>query len=125
MTPAIRFCEIVARHEIGKVPAGVGVFQVYDVTLTGKKLPTMTRPAAMCQACVDFAKECGMTVEREDDETPDREDNGDRPVDEPSCPMCGGRMWDNRLSKRNPRAPDYKCRSHTCEGVIWPPRISL
>ena len=25
--------------------------------------------------------------------------------DEPSCPKCGGRMWDNRLSKRNPKAP--------------------
>jgi len=43
-------------------------------------------------------------------------------TDEPSCPKCGGRMWDNRLSKRNPKAPDYKCRSRSCDGVIWPPR---
>jgi hypothetical protein len=42
--------------------------------------------------------------------------------DEPSCPKCGGRMWDNRLSKRNPKAPDYKCRSRSCDGVVWPPR---
>jgi len=42
--------------------------------------------------------------------------------DEPTCPKCGGRMWDNRLSKRNPKAPDYKCRSRSCDGVIWPPR---
>ena len=42
--------------------------------------------------------------------------------DEPSCPKCGGRMWDNRLSKRNPKAPDYKCRNRSCDGVIWPPR---
>lgn len=42
--------------------------------------------------------------------------------DEPSCPKCGGRMWDNRLSKRNPKAPDYKCRSRSCDGVIWPSR---
>src|SRR5512132_2243158 len=42
--------------------------------------------------------------------------------DEPSCPKCGGRMWDNRLSKRNPKAPDYKCRSRSCDGVIWPAR---
>lgn len=41
-------------------------------------------------------------------------------TDEPSCPKCGGRMWDNRLSKRNPKAPDYKCRSRSCDGVIWP-----
>jgi hypothetical protein len=40
----------------------------------------------------------------------------------PSCPKCGGRMWDNRLSKRNPKAPDYKCRDRSCDGVIWPPR---
>lgn len=42
--------------------------------------------------------------------------------DEPSCPKCGGRMWDNRLSKRNPKAPDYKCRNRACDGVVWPPR---
>ena len=43
-------------------------------------------------------------------------------MDEPSCPKCGGRMWDNRLSKRNPKAPDYKCRNRSCDGVIWPPK---
>jgi hypothetical protein len=47
---------------------------------------------------------------------------GPRAMDEPSCPKCGGRMWDNRLSKRNPKAPDYKCRSRSCDGVIWPSR---
>ena len=40
----------------------------------------------------------------------------------PNCPKCGGAMWDNRASKRNPRAPDFKCRDKGCEGVIWPPR---
>src|SRR5688572_29899362 len=40
----------------------------------------------------------------------------------PSCPKCGGRMWDNRLSKRNPKAPDYKCRDRSCDGVVWPAR---
>jgi len=39
-----------------------------------------------------------------------------------ACPKCGGRMWDNRLSKRNPKAPDFKCRDRSCDGVIWPPR---
>ena len=42
--------------------------------------------------------------------------------DEASCPKCGGRMWDNRLTKRNPKAPDYKCRDRSCDGVIWPPK---
>jgi len=40
----------------------------------------------------------------------------------PICPKCGGRMWDNRLSKRNPKAPDFKCRDRSCDGVIWPAR---
>ena len=40
----------------------------------------------------------------------------------PTCPKCGGRMWDNRLSKRNPKAPDFKCRDRSCDGVIWPTR---
>jgi hypothetical protein len=49
--------------------------------------------------------------------------------DDPACPVCGGKMWDDRASKRNPRAPDFKCRNKPkaqgmpgCPGVIWPPR---
>jgi hypothetical protein len=41
-----------------------------------------------------------------------------------SCPKCGGRMWDNRLTKRNPRAPDYKCQNRSCDGVIWPTKTA-
>lgn len=43
-----------------------------------------------------------------------------RALDEESCPKCGGRMWDNRKDKKNPRAPDFKCRDRSCDGVIWP-----
>ncbi|HEU5174807.1 MAG TPA: Rad52/Rad22 family DNA repair protein [Gemmatimonadaceae bacterium] len=49
---------------------------------------------------------------------------GPRALDEPSCPRCGGRMWDNRATRRNPKAPDYKCRTRSCDGAIWPPRGS-
>lgn len=42
--------------------------------------------------------------------------------DQPSCPKCGGMMWDNRVGKKNPKAPDFKCREKSCEGVIWPPK---
>ncbi len=42
--------------------------------------------------------------------------------DVPPCPKCGGRMWDNRIGKRNPKAPDFKCRDRGCDGVIWPQR---
>jgi hypothetical protein len=49
-------------------------------------------------------------------------EKGPHALDEQSCPKCGGRMWDNRLTKRNPKAPDYKCRDRSCDGVIWPPK---
>jgi hypothetical protein len=49
--------------------------------------------------------------------------SGPRATDEPSCPKCGGRMWDNRISKKNPKAPDFKCRSRACDGVVWPARV--
>jgi len=49
-------------------------------------------------------------------------ETGPHALDEQSCPKCGGRMWDNRLTKRNPKAPDYKCRDRSCDGVIWPPK---
>jgi hypothetical protein len=45
-------------------------------------------------------------------------------LEEESCPKCGGRMWDNRLTKRNPRAPDFKCRNRSCDGVIWPSKVA-
>lgn len=38
----------------------------------------------------------------------------------PACPECGGRMWDNRSDKRNPKAPDFKCRNRACDGRMWP-----
>lgn len=50
---------------------------------------------------------------------------GPRASDEPTCPKCGGRMWDNRATKRNPRAPDFKCRDRSCDGVIWPARTGV
>jgi hypothetical protein len=45
-------------------------------------------------------------------------------TDVPACPKCGGRMWDNRIGKRNPKAPDFKCRDRACDGVIWPSRAT-
>lgn len=44
------------------------------------------------------------------------------PADDVACPKCGSRMWDNRIGKRNPKAPDFKCRDKSCDGVIWPPK---
>lgn len=39
------------------------------------------------------------------------------------CPKCEGPMWDNRLTKRNPKAPDFKCRDRSCDGVYWPNEV--
>jgi hypothetical protein len=30
------------------------------------------------------------------------------------CPKCGGKLWDNRQNKTNPKAPDWKCRDKAC-----------
>ena len=42
----------------------------------------------------------------------------------PTCPKCGGSMWDNRATKRNPKAPDFRCRDRSCDGVLWPSQAS-
>lgn len=36
-----------------------------------------------------------------------------------NCPQCGGQMWDNRTGKKNPRAPDFKCKNPKCQKAIW------
>ena len=52
----------------------------------------------------------------------DETDSNATPTLAPPCPKCGGDMWDNRASKRNPKAPDFKCKDKGCDGVVWPPR---
>ena len=37
--------------------------------------------------------------------------------EEVRCPLCGGATWDNRFTKRNPKGPDYKCK--TCHAAGW------
>jgi hypothetical protein len=32
-----------------------------------------------------------------------------------ACPQCGGKVWDNRENKKNPKAPDWKCRDKECK----------
>lgn len=31
-----------------------------------------------------------------------------------ACPRCGKSTWDNRADKKNPKAPDFKCKDKTC-----------
>ncbi len=35
------------------------------------------------------------------------------------CPKCGGAMWDNRETKKNPRQPDFKCKNKSCDEAMW------
>lgn len=36
-------------------------------------------------------------------------------TDNPICPNCGGEMWDNRQSKKNPKMPDFRCKNKECK----------
>lgn len=49
-------------------------------------------------------------------------------LDVQPCPDCGGPMWDNRPKKAagefSPKAPDFKCKDKSCEGVVWPPKVN-
>jgi len=47
--------------------------------------------------------------------------NGAAPTT-PACPKCGGPVWDNREGKKNPKAPDFRCKDKGCDGAIWPAR---
>jgi len=40
-------------------------------------------------------------------------------VNNPQCPKCGGKCWDNREIKRNPKQPDWKCKDKNCNGAVW------
>jgi hypothetical protein len=85
----------------------------------GKNAKPVEDPATV------YARKPGSTAERvaERSASQSAPATQSRPVlalDEETCPKCGGRMWDNRLTKRNPRAPDFKCRDRSCDGVIWP-----
>ena len=52
----------------------------------------------------------------------EQQQTDDSAVAVPDCPRCQGPMWDNRVGKRNPKAPDFKCKDRECDGVVWPPR---
>ena len=81
----------------------------------GKYARPLEDPAAV------YTRRYGRTTSTEAmDESPVREAGESPVVTEEGCPRCGGRMWDNRATKRNPRAPDFKCRDRACDGAIWP-----
>lgn len=36
------------------------------------------------------------------------------------CPVCKGEMYDNRENKKNPKAPDYRCKDKECKFQLDP-----
>lgn len=83
---------------------------------------TPLRDAATAALVANAARDLDMAPHPSDEDAPPPAPPA--PTEERACPSCGGRMWDNREGKRNPKAPDFKCRDKGCEGVIWPPRAS-
>ena len=70
------------------------------------------------------AKLLNVGAFNEDGEHEQAEDIGTgttKPVMEaaPRCPKCDGPTWDNREGKKNPKAPDFKCKNKACDGAIW------
>jgi Rad52/22 family double-strand break repair protein len=84
----------------------------------GRPKPAIVGSAPHSVARADRASD--VVTEAESPTTTESTLDTVRTTDEPSCPKCGGRVWDNRVTKRNPKAPDYKCRDRSCDGVIWP-----
>ena len=92
----------------------------------GKAKPAVAKPARPTKAArTEHVADLSLasdTAAPADPATAPAAAAGPLALDEQSCPKCGGRMWDNRLTKRNPKAPDFKCRDRSCDGVIWPPK---
>lgn len=87
---------------------------------TPPSAPTALREAGMDALAQNAVRELDMAPHPADEDAAPA--TTPAPTEERACPVCSGRMWDNREGKRNPKAPDFKCRDKSCEGVIWPPR---
>jgi hypothetical protein len=89
--------------------------------------------------CMAYGFRCGLYLYDKDwtrkylanknSNAPRQQSNGAGPTkvvttNEPTCPACDGVMWNNLERKANGQmkqtAPDFKCKSKTCDGVFWP-----
>jgi hypothetical protein len=69
-------------------------------------------PAGMPQRASTQSNGNGSTQARQPARRQQQSAPAQSPV--PPCPTCGGAMWDNRNDKRNPKAPDFKCKDRNC-----------
>lgn len=93
----------------------------------GSDEPAVAPPSARAPIAADGGRESAPNA---DSPSPRRSSAASRlraravtSSDIPSCPKCSGPMWDNRPTKRNPNAPDFRCRNKSCDAVIWPTRL--
>jgi len=35
-----------------------------------------------------------------------------------NCPVCNGEMYDNTVGKKNPKAPDFRCKDKNCKFAL-------
>jgi phage RecT family recombinase len=63
-----------------------------------------------------------LVDDQQETSTPPKPAKAAKSDNDRECPKCGGDMWDNRMSKTNPKQPDFKCKDRGCDGVVWPPR---
>lgn len=83
----------------------------------GSAITYARRYSLVAMLCLAAEDDDGEQAERGSE----RRQADDKPAaqDAPRCPKCGGPMWDNREGKKNPKAPDYKCKNKACDGAIW------
>lgn len=119
---------IIDRATNQEVGHGIGVCSTMESKYVDRPRDSENTALKMAKkrAAVDA---CLTTFGLSDQFTQDVEEQGDEAQGSvspaaanqvPSCPKCGGRMWDDRKKKKNPKAPDFKCRDRSCDGLFWP-----
>lgn len=58
-------------------------------------------------------------AQEDDDANAGSHDRSNQAGETIPCPKCGGAMWDNRVGKKNPKQPDLKCKSKSCDHAVW------
>ena len=78
------------------------------------------RALAMCGYGTQFAPEleegerlADVPVSHQDEFIQSLEEDQKKELPK-DCTTCHGPIWDNRVGKKNPKAPDWKCKSASC-----------
>lgn len=102
--------------ELWRYPKSWGEVDDYGNVLkvdgVGTPAPRASAPSAAPQRASTQSNGNGNTQARQ----PARQQQQGAPARSPvpACPNCGGEMYDNRGNKRNPKAPDFRCKDKSC-----------